>query len=234
MRLDRFVANNSGLSRKEATLAIRAGRVLIDDNRCTQSNTATRSGQTITLDGKSLNEATPIYWMLNKPKGAVCANTDADHPTVFDLLNLKTLHPSHRNNLQIAGRLDIDTTGLVLITSDGDWNHAITSPQKVLGKRYRVTTAEPISADAIEQLQNGMQLRNDTKPTKPAKVTPLTQNCCLLEITEGRYHQVKRMLAATGNKVNALHREAVAHIELDSTLTPGQYRPLTPAEINLP
>lgn len=233
MRLDRFVASNSGLSRKDATLAIRAGRVFVEGERCTKSNLATKSNQNIQLDGRSLIEPTPIYWMLNKPQGNVCANSDADHPTVFDLIDLSQLHPSHRQGLQVAGRLDIDTTGLVLITSDGDWNHAITSPNKTLGKRYRVTTAAPISAEALVQLKTGLLLRNESTATKPAKVTLLSETSCLLEITEGRYHQVKRMLAATGNKVIALHREAIAGIELDAALLPGEYRPLTPAEAAL-
>ena len=233
MRLDRFVASNSGLSRKDATLAIRAGRVFVDNARCKKSNFATIDGQCIQLDGIALCEPTPIYWMLNKPQGSVCANSDADHPTVFDLIDLSQLHPSHQQGLQVAGRLDIDTTGLVLITSDGDWNHAITSPNKTLGKRYRVTTAAPISTEALAQLRAGILLRNESTATKPAKVTLLTENSCLLEITEGRYHQVKRMLAATGNKVVALHREAIAGIELDAALLPGEHRPLTPAEAAL-
>jgi 16S rRNA pseudouridine516 synthase len=172
--------------------------------------------------------------MLNKPQGVVCANSDAEHPTVFDLIDTRTLHPSLRHQLQIAGRLDIDTTGLVLITSDGAWNHAITSPNKVLGKRYRVTTSDPISPEAPALFAQGLLLKQESKLTKPAKLTLLNSHHALLEITEGKYHQVKRMFAAIGNKVIALHREAIGTITLDTALAPSQFRPLTANERNLP
>ncbi|HEY7774886.1 MAG TPA: pseudouridine synthase [Marinagarivorans sp.] len=262
MRLDRFVANNSGLSRKDATAAIRAGRVTVDGKPCRSASLAITAAQCVALGQQRLTEPTALYWMLNKPLGVVCANSDANHPTVFDLLDLNTVHPSQRHNLQIAGRLDIDTTGLVLITSDGQWNHNITSPNKAIGKRYRVTTEAPITRQAIAQLEAGIALRNEAKTTKPAKVIPLFKGEalksdtlsrvalagegsyaasgnaamppiteCLLEICEGKYHQVKRMFAATGNKVIALHRESIANICLDPTLEPGQYRPLTAQEV---
>jgi 16S rRNA pseudouridine516 synthase len=232
MRLDKYVANNSGLSRTEAIQAIRAGRVCLDQLPCTQFAARIKPSQTISLDGLTLNEPMAIYWMVNKPAGVVCANSDAEHPTLFDLLNLTQLHPSLRNSLQIAGRLDRDTTGLVLVTSDGAWNHMMTSPNKTLGKRYRVTAAEPITAMAVAQIQAGMLLRGESKITRPAKIKLLDQTHCLLEITEGKYHQVKRMMAATGNRVIALHRETIGCIELDPSLQPGQHRALKEEEIN--
>lgn len=234
MRLDKFVAASSGLSRKQATIAIRGGKVMIDGSKCkliaTQLADDTQQGK-VTLNGTPLHLAQPLYLMLHKPQGYVCANTDADHPTVFDLLDLSSIHPSLHGQLQIAGRLDIDTTGLVLVTSDGNWNHAVTSPNKKLGKCYNVTVAEPISQEAILQFKQGLELRGDDKPTKPATLKRLDDLTAELEITEGRYHQVKRMFAATGNKVVKLHRTRIAGITLDEALAPCDYRMLTPAEV---
>lgn len=234
MRLDKFVATNSGLSRKDATGHIKAGSVCLDSIICTNPAAHIKPSQLVSLNGTPLQTATPIYWMLNKPQGVVCANSDAEHPTVFDLIDLNTVHPSLRNHLQIAGRLDIDTTGLVLITSDGEWNHAITSPNKVLGKRYRVTTLNPITPDTPDFFAKGVLLKQETKPTKPANLTLIDSHNALLEITEGKYHQVKRMFAAIGNKVIALHREAIGAITLDAALAPSQYRPLNLNERSLP
>lgn len=232
MRLDKYVANNAGLSRKDTTTAIRLGEVSVDQQICKNGAANIGSEQQVTFRGAALLPPTPIYWMLHKPKGVVCANSDASYPTVFDLIKLE-IHPALKGKLQIAGRLDLDTTGLVLITSDGEWNHAITSPNKLLGKRYRVTTAEPIASNAAELFASGVKLHNEPKATRPAKLQLIDSHTALLEIHEGKYHQVKRMFAATGNKVVALHREAIANIELDANLPEGHFRPLTPPEISL-
>lgn len=229
------MAASSGLSRKQATLEVRRGNVQIDGVKCkrtaTQLSDAQQNGG-VTLNSAALFTAKPLYLMLHKPKGYVCANTDADHPTVFDLLNERDFHPSLQGQLQVAGRLDIDTTGLVLITSDGNWNHAVTSPNKKRGKCYQVTTANPIADDAVALFEQGLDLRGDSKPTKPAKLTITGSHCAELEITEGRYHQVKRMFAAIGNKVVELHRASVAGITLDDSLGLCEYRILTPEEVN--
>ncbi|WP_244884486.1 16S rRNA pseudouridine(516) synthase [Marinagarivorans algicola] len=229
------MAASSGLSRKQATLEVRRGNVQIDGIQCkrtaTQLSDAQQNGG-VTLNSTALFTAKPLYLMLHKPKGYVCANTDADHPTVFDLLNERDFHPSLQGQLQVAGRLDIDTTGLVLITSDGLWNHTVTSPNKKLGKRYLVTTANPIASDSVALFEQGLELRGDSKLTKPAKLIITGSHCAELEITEGRYHQVKRMFAAVGNKVVELHRVRIADITLDDNLAPCEYRTLTAEEVN--
>ncbi|MDZ7925352.1 MAG: pseudouridine synthase [Marinagarivorans sp.] len=232
MRLDKFVADNSNLSRREAAWAIRASKVLVNGEICKKASAILTPSQNVTLQGELLSAPTPIYWMLNKPIGVICANSDAAHPTVFDLIDTQ-LHPAHIGKLQIAGRLDIDTTGLVLITSDGDWNHLITSPNKGLGKRYCVTTADPISDETTAAFAQGVLLHGETKTTLPASLKILDSHHAELEIAEGKYHQVKRMFAAMGNKVVGLHRQSIAHITLDPLLEPGQYRPLSSTEIAL-
>jgi len=136
-----------------------------------------------------------------------------------------------RRGLRIVGRLDRDTTGLLLLTTDGQWAHRLMSPRHHCAKRYRVTTAEPLDDAQLTRLRDGVVLHDDPAPTRPAEARALSDTELLLTISEGRYHQVKRMLAAVGNRVVALHREAVGHIELAPDLPAGAWRPLTDAEI---
>jgi 16S rRNA pseudouridine516 synthase len=166
--------------------------------------------------------------MLNKPTGCVSANKDKNSLTVFDHL----LVP-RRDQLHVAGRLDKDTTGLIIATDDGKWSHRLTSPKHEHSKRYRVSLAEGITPEAKQQLEQGIMLEGEKKITKPAVIVVLEPKIINLNITEGRYHQVKRMLLAVGNEVVGLHREAVGHIELDPDLQFGAWRHLTPQEIDL-
>lgn len=164
--------------------------------------------------------------MLHKPLDVVCAHQDRIHRTVFSLLRepqLETLH--------VAGRLDLDTTGLVLLTNDGQWSHRVTAPRHKTAKRYLVDTAEALDEAAANQLRQGLLLRGETKPTGVAELEILGPYRCRLTLFEGRYHQVKRMLGALGNRVTALHRERIGSVELDSSLAPSQYRALTKEEI---
>ncbi|MCK5887318.1 MAG: pseudouridine synthase, partial [Alcanivorax sp.] len=136
-----------------------------------------------------------------------------------------------RQDLHPAGRLDRDTTGLVLLTSDGQWSHRLTSPNHHCDKRYRVTCADPVSDADLQALRDGILLRGEDSPTLPARAERLTADQLLLTIREGRYHQVKRMLAARGNKVVALHREQIGEIALDAALAPGEFRSLSEEEV---
>ncbi|WP_049097636.1 16S rRNA pseudouridine(516) synthase RsuA, partial [Klebsiella michiganensis] len=130
-----------------------------------------------------------------------------------------------------AGRLDIDTTGLVLMTDDGQWSHRITSPRHHCEKTYLVTLENPLDESTAEQFAKGVQLHNEKDLTKPAVLEVVTPTEVRLTISEGRYHQVKRMFAAVGNHVVGLHRERIGDIALDASLAPGEYRPLTAEEI---
>src|SRR5699024_3382527 len=152
------------------------------------------------------------------------ASHDALHPTVFYFID----EPASQK-LHIAGRLDIDTTGLVLLTDDGQWSHRITSPKHHCCKTYLVTVAEPLTPDKIKIFADGLLLQGEKQPTKPAVLDIIAPYCARLTISEGRYHQVKRMFAAVGNHVTALHRQQIGDIKLD--IEAGQYRPLTEQEI---
>lgn len=226
LRLDRLLAEVGGLSRRQAQQAIRAGRVAVAG--AVQADPAHKvpADVVVSLDGASLRQRGPRYLMLHKPAGYVCATRDDQHPTVLDLLP-----PEQRDGLHIAGRLDLDTTGLVLLTDDGAWSHRVTSPRHRCHKRYRVTLAEPVSDAELQRLREGLLLRGEARPTAPAQVRRLGERSLLLTIREGRYHQVKRMFGALGNRVVALHRDRVGDLALDDAqLAEGEFRALTPAE----
>lgn len=226
MRLDKFVAHTTPHSRSEVRQLLRAGRLRVNGAEVRDAGLALSPADEVTLDGARLTLSGPRYFMLNKPAGVISATEDGGHRTVLDLLE-----GEDRRDLHIAGRLDIDTTGLVLITDDGQWSHRIKAPGRH-EKRYRVTTARPIPADAANRFAAGLVLRGEEdQPTLPARLQPLGDCEALVWLQEGRYHQVKRMFAAIGNHVERLHREAVAGIELDPALAPGKWRPLTAAEI---
>lgn len=226
MRLDKYLSNFSGLSRKEARQVIKHGDVLVDGAMITDPAHPIADHAKVQWDGLTIAPSGPRYFMLNKPAGHVCANRDHQHPTVFDLLD-----EDDPESLQVAGRLDIDTTGLVLITDDGHWNHRVTSPKTHKAKIYRVQLAEPVAPSAVAQFAEGILLRSEHKRTRPAQLELLTPREARLTLHEGKYHQVKRMFAALNNHVEKLHRERIAGIVLDEQLAPGQYRPLTAAEI---
>jgi 16S rRNA pseudouridine516 synthase len=227
MRLDKYIAQTTDLSRALVKVALRNKRVMVNGEVTKSASLEIGLNDTVQLDGNTLSAAGPRYFMLNKPAGYVCATSDNLHPTVLELLdepNLQVLH--------IAGRLDIDTTGLVLITDDGPWNHRVTSPKSECAKTYFVTLHTDLVDDAEERLQAGLQLHHEKQLTKPATLERLDSTEVRLTIYEGKYHQVKRMFAALGNRVLALHRERIGDIVLDDALTLGQYRALTEAEIN--
>jgi 16S rRNA pseudouridine516 synthase len=227
MRIDKFIGNNTLLSRTQIHIAIKKGIVKSNGDAVHKTNTQMTASDVITLNDDVITARQPRYIMLHKPKGYVCANSDSEHPTVLDLFT-----DTHKKELQIAGRLDIDTTGLVLLTDDGEWNHRVTSPKHEHTKSYLVTTADPINDTIPALFAQGILLESEKKPTRPAQLTLLSSHTARLDIHEGKYHQVKRMFAAVGNRVVGLHRESIEGIKLDNNLKVGEYRMLTAAEIS--
>lgn len=226
MRLDKYIAHATDLTRSQIHQLVRQGAISVNAETVRKAAQQLQPDDVVRLHGEVITLATHRYLMLNKPVGYVCANHDSEHPTVLDLLDEPNKHL-----LQIAGRLDLDTTGLVLLTDDGQWNHQVTSPRRECNKTYRVTTAEAIDPSTIDLFQAGVLLHGEKKPTQPAQLSLLGSHIALLTIHEGKYHQVKRMFAAAGNRVVELHRESIGDITLDTNLLPGQYRSLTPQEI---
>ncbi|TMP37720.1 16S rRNA pseudouridine(516) synthase RsuA [Pseudoalteromonas rubra] len=227
-RLDKFVSHIRELPRSQVKIGIKKGLAVVNGEVISKADHAIRQDDHVEWESTPLAYLGKRYFMLNKPRGYVCANQDDLHPTVFELLDEPNLKDFH-----VAGRLDLDTTGLVLLTNDGDWSHQITSPKKQKYKTYLVETQEQLTEDALEQLRQGVALHNEKNLTQPAIAEQLDKYALRLSICEGKYHQVKRMLAAVGNKVVELHRENVAGIELDAQLAPGEYRLLNDAEINI-
>lgn len=227
MRLDKFISQQLGVSRAIAGREIRAQRITVDGEVVRDASFRLQPEHQVAFEGNPLQQQNgPRYFMLNKPQGYVCSTEDPDHPTVLYFLDVPVAHRLHA-----AGRLDIDTTGLVLMTDDGQWSHRITSPRHHCEKTYLVTLESPVADDTGEQFAQGVQLHNEKDLTKPATLEIITPTLVRLTISEGRYHQVKRMFAAVGNRVIGLHRERIGDIVLDAELQPGEYRPLTQEEI---
>ncbi len=227
MRLDKFIGAVTDLSRRQIQAVVKAGAVQVNGEPVYSAARQVDIDDQINVDGQLLSAPKPRYLMLHKPAGYVCANSDGDHPTVIDLLDIPRAH-----TLQIVGRLDVDTTGLVLLTDDGQWNHRMTSPRRDCSKIYHLTTADPIDPSAVDRFAEGVSLQGEKKPTLPAHLEILGQCEARLHLKEGKYHQVKRMFATLGNRVTSLHREAIGKIHLDTRLAPGEYRALTPGEIS--
>lgn len=226
MRLDKYLGTVTDLSRSDAKRLIREGAVRVDGAVATNPATGIGDDSVVSLHDQPLRAARARYFMLHKPLGVVSATRDRLHPTALDLLDEDNLEALH-----IAGRLDIDTTGLLLITDDGRWAHQVTSPRRQCGKRYRVRTAEPIAVGTAEQFARGLWLQSERRRLQPAQLQLLGEREALLTISEGKYHQVKRMFGAIGNAVVELHREAIGAVELDESLAPGEYRPLSEQEV---
>lgn len=225
MRLDQFVSQSAAIPRSEAQKVIRWGRVRVNGKGIIKPATHIDPQAAVSLDGEVISLPGDIYIMLHKPAGVVSATEDPSHRTVLDLIE----HP-HRYTLHVVGRLDKDTTGLLLITNDGDWSHRLMSPKHHVPKTYLATLVEPLAETAAEQLRAGVQLHGEDGLTKPAAVEILPDCQARLTIHEGKYHQVKRMFAAVGNRVEALHRESIGSLPLDGRLQAGEWRLLTADE----
>ena len=228
MRLDKLISNSTTFTRSQAKTVISRGKVKVDGKVVTKAAQHVDETAHVEYMGVSISKPKLRYIMFNKSAGVVCANKDKDHETIFDTLFIPNVEKFH-----VAGRLDIDTTGLVLITDDGQWLHKITSPKHQHQKTYLVDLDSEITEKQIRVLENGVQLKDEKNRCQPANVEVISEKQIRLSITEGKYHQVKRMLAAVGNHVVALHRERIAHIQLDNALQEGQWRELTDAEIVL-
>lgn len=230
MRLDKYICECTQLTRSLATQALRNKLVTVNGHVVKSGSTKISIGEdSICLEGQALIFHKGFrYYMMHKPAGMVCANTDFDHPIVFDIMyDEPAIHKLHT-----VGRLDLDTTGLLLITDDGKWSHFITSPKHHQSKTYRVWLAEELIAEAEEQFEQGIMLRGEKDLTQPAKLERITNTEVLVSLNEGKYHQVKRMFAALGNHVEGLHREQIGQVSLDEELSEGEYRELSEEEVN--
>lgn len=228
-RIDKIIASGSAHSRKEVKELLRQKRVAVNGVTVTDGGfKADGEHDTVTVDGSVFVVKPHIYIMLNKPAGIVSASRAAGEKTVVDLVP-----PSlRRDGLFPAGRLDKDTTGFVLITDDGEFAHRILSPKNHIQKTYLAHLDKPITHSEIAVLQQGVTLRDGTA-LLPASVqaTDSTGRTVRIQICEGKYHQIKRMLASVGNRVTALERTHMGGLQLDPDLAPGECRELREDEL---
>ncbi len=173
------------------------------------------------------------YLMLNKPAGHECSQKPSAWPSIFTLLPapLRARPSGAACGVQAVGRLDQDTTGLLLMSDDGKFIHKLSSPRHHVPKIYRATCKHPITPQQVERLLAGVVLDDDPKPVRAAACRALSEHELELTLTEGKYHQVKRMIAAVSNRVEALHRSQIGSIQLPADLLPGQWRWLTPEQV---
>lgn len=231
MRLDKFISKATELSRKEAKKILHAGEVTVNDIVTKDVGLHVDiENDDIVWAGEPLSVATGNrYILLHKPEGFECTLKAKEHPIVTELIAVPEL-----GSLRIAGRLDVDTTGALLISDDGKWLHRVTSPKHEHAKIYELTLADPMDeaqqANAIEEMAQGILLEGDHEETKPAVLEFIDETHARLTLEQGKYHQVKRMMGYFGNRVTALHRASIGHITLDE-LEKGDSRFLTPEEV---
>ncbi|MCR4791742.1 MAG: rRNA pseudouridine synthase [Lachnospiraceae bacterium] len=227
MRIDKFLADNSIGTRREIKALIRAGRITAGEDVVSDPGMhIDPEKDIISYDGNVISYEKNHYFMLNKPSGVVSSTKEGASRTVVELLSgegVKGLSP--------VGRLDKDTEGLLLLTDDGALLHDLISPSKHVEKEYLVITESPVGEDDMERLREGVDIGDD-KPTLPAKAF-MEGDGLHLVICEGRFHQVKRMLEAVGNRVVYLKRLRMGGLKLDEQLEKGGYRKLSPEEISL-
>jgi 16S rRNA pseudouridine516 synthase len=225
MRLDRWLATVSAGSRSEVKQWIRGGQAAVNGRVILDPALSFETEEdSLSLNGKALDGRVMRHVMLYKPAGILTAARDAKQPTVMDLLP-----PVYRSiGCMPVGRLDKDTTGLLLLTCDGELNHRLLSPGRHVEKRYRAVTDGTLTQEDAEAFAAGMDLGDFT--AQPARLTILGPSLAEVVIAEGKFHQVKRMFEAVGKEVLELHRSAFGPLELDPALAEGQWRELTAEE----
>lgn len=232
MRLDKFLADAGLGTRSELKTAIRKKQVTVNGSIVTDPGCSVSGEDEICYKSARVSEKKPRYYMMNKQSGRVCATTDREKTVLDDV------EETDRVNLFPVGRLDKDTEGLLLLTDDGMFAHNLTSPRKHVEKTYYFDGTGILMPDAVQLISEGIDIGDD-KPTKPAKLEIMSEDkekqsvSGKLTISEGRYHQVKRMLLKMGVKITYLKRLTIGAVFLDETLEKGCYRPLTTDELYL-
>jgi 16S rRNA pseudouridine516 synthase len=214
------------------------GRIVINGDVVREIVTIVEEFDHVVLDGELLQDKKAVYIMMNKPIGVVSATKDDVHKTVIDLLpknglmNDVNLNMKVDHDLHIVGRLDLNTSGLLLLTNDSRWSRKIMSPEAKVKKVYRVTLANNVTEETIAAFAKGMYFPFENITTLPASLTVLTNNMAEVVLMEGKYHQVKRMFGRFRNPVLALHRSSVGNLVLDESLAAGESRALRSDEVN--
>lgn len=226
-RLDKIISNNFGVTRKTARNDIKQGKVSVEGKVITDFSFKVAENTPVSYNGQLCGNTKFTYIMMNKPKGVLTATSDASRETVIDLVpdGLK------RKGLVPVGRLDKDTTGLLIITNDGDYAHRIVSPRHHVAKVYTVTLDGAVTDDAVKGFAEGVTLA-DGELCAPAKLEKTEkENVARVTLREGKYHQIKRMFGVFSLGVNALERNSIGNLSLDTNLKEGQCRVMTDGEV---
>ena len=225
-RLDRFMSQQLGIKRQAIRPILAQGRILVDGNVACDVQQSIHQFSHVIFDQQVIQDNKPRYVMMHKPKGIVSATKDLKHKTVVDLLD-----KNERDKLHIAGRLDFNSSGLILLTNDGRWSRQLSSPVNKIVKRYRVELENPLDESYVDAFFKGMYFDFEGITTQPAQLKIISSHVGEVSLTEGRYHQIKRMFGRFQNKVLQLHRLSIGNLVLDPKLLPGQNRKLQQEEI---
>ena len=228
MTLEKILQSQGFGSRKSCRTLIQNARVKVHNLICINPKTEFQTENLVFyIDGEKWHYQKHIYLLMNKPAGFECSKNSQHHQSVFSLLL-----PQHlQRGVQCVGRLDQDSTGLLLFSDDGNFIHRYTSPKKNITKTYEVLARHPVLNELLDRLQTGVKLRDEENTVVASHCEKLDEYQLALSITEGKYHQVKRMIAAAGNRVEKLHRSSIANLTLDHALAEGQWRYLTQNEL---
>ena len=233
-RLDAYLSHRGFGSRREVRNLIHSGRVRLNGKRTVDHGAAVKGGEVLVHNQPVKDAIYEATLLLNKPLGHACSHDPSEAPLIDELVPQPYAHLT----MNTAGRLDRDTSGLLVLTTDGPLIHRLTNPKRHLEKRYRVDYSGTLSAHAVDRVAKGIQLEDDPKPTLPAELqleAPGTDGLgrATLLLSEGRYHQVRRMFAALGATVERLHRDRIGDLDLPADLAPGDMRPITADELAL-
>ena len=224
-RLDKLVSDKLNITPSQAKALIKAGSVSVNGTAVLSCDFKCGDSDSVFANGSPLDTREYVYIMMNKPQGTVCSTDDKDCKTVIDLLP----DDMRRKGLFPAGRLDKDTTGFVLITDDGELAHRILSPKSHIVKTYIVTLDKPVTDEIISDFEQGMTLGEER--LLPAKLTVMNGSTARVEISQGIYHQIKRMFKKHGLTVTALRRIKMGGVTIDENLSEGKCRYLTESEV---
>ena len=240
-RLDKFISKNTDFNRKSVKILVAQKRISIDGELAMDVDVIVHKFSQVFLDDKPLQANTPVYIMLHKPVGIISStkggnvneqlrkenpNDLQEYQTVIDILEREDKHELH-----YAGRLDLNTSGLMLLTNDSRWSKKLSSPLFDVEKKYIVTLANKLTPDYVDAFAQGVYFRKEDIVTKPAKLKILSAYQAEVILTEGKNHQIKRMFGKFDNPVVALHRSSIGNLQLETSLNVGESRDLTELEV---
>lgn len=241
-RIDKILSHNGFGSRKDIKKLLRTCEVLVNGNRIYDPGFQfSKKRDTITIDGEEIDLHDNLYLMMNKPQHYVCSTKEGDHETVFDLLDDSLRTPYLQDKLHLVGRLDMDTEGLLLFTTDGELTHRLISPKSHISKTYLCglehTETVEHQTEITTKFEAGIEVGPEDNEQgftcQPAQIKWIDEKTAHLTIYEGKYHQVKRMFAAVGNKIVYLKRISMGQLKLDESLELGEYKALSESDLQL-